>query len=214
MFLSDAAVKRPVLATVANLLLIVVGIGALLHLPVRQYPDIDLPVVSIQTTFSGASAQVMESDVSKRIEEAVSGIEGVRSITTVSSEENSRIDIEFNLERQVEFAAADVRDQLGRVRKQLPTGIDDPVVTKASSSSSPVVWVAMKSDGRTSLELTDFARRNLIDPLSVVPGVSRVQIGGERRYAMRVWLDPAAMATRGVSPADVVRRLNAENVEL
>ncbi len=214
MFLSDIAIKRPVLATVANLLLIVLGLGAMLRLPVRQYPDIDLPVVSISTTFAGASAAVMETDVSKRIEEAISGIEGVRTITTVSNDENSRIDVEFTIERQIEFAAADVRDQLGRIRKQLPTGIDDPQVTKASSSSSPMMWIALQSSTRDGLQMTDFARRNMIDTLSVVTGVSRIQIGGERRYAMRVWLNPRSMAARGISPTDVVNRLNAENVEL
>jgi multidrug efflux pump len=214
MLLSETAIKRPVLATVANLLLIVLGLGALFRLPVRQYPDIDLPVVSINTSFPGASAAVMESDVSKRIEEAISGIEGVRTITTVSNDENSRIDVEFNIARNIEFATADVRDQLGRIRKQLPTGIDDPVIIKASSSSSPVLWVAMQDPARDGLQLTDYARRNLIDSLSVVPGVSRVQIGGERRYAMRIWLDPASMAARGVSPGDVVKRLNEENLEL
>jgi multidrug efflux pump len=214
MLLSDTAVKRPVLATVANLLLIVIGLGALMRLPVRQYPDIDVPVVSVQTTYLGASAQAMESDVSKPIEEALSGIEGVRTITTSSSEENSRIDIEFNIDRNVEYAAADVRDQLGRIRKTLPVGIDDPVVIKASSSSTPVLWMALKSPTRDGLELTDFARRNLVDSFSVVNGVSRVQIGGERRYAMRVWLDAKAMAARGVSPGDVVQRLSDENVEL
>ncbi|MBA2480099.1 MAG: efflux RND transporter permease subunit [Planctomycetes bacterium] len=214
MRLSETAIKRPVLATVANLLLIVLGLGALFGLPVRQYPDIDLPVVSINTTFPGASAAVMESDVSKRIEEAISGIEGVRTITTVSNDENSRIDVEFAITRTIEFATADVRDQLGRIRKQLPTGIDDPVIIKASSSSSPVLWIALQDPARNGLELTDYARRNLVDPLSVVSGVSRVQIGGERRYAMRIWLDPAAMAARNVSPADVVQRLNQENLEL
>ncbi|MBA3710327.1 MAG: efflux RND transporter permease subunit, partial [Planctomycetes bacterium] len=189
-------------------------LGALFGLPVRQYPDIDLPVVSINTTFPGASAAVMESDVSKRIEEAISGIEGVRTITTVSNDENSRIDVEFNIARNIEFATADVRDQLGRIRKQLPTGIDDPVIIKASSSSSPVLWVAMQDPARNGLELTDYARRNLIDSLSVVPGVSRVQIGGERRSAMRIWLDPDAMAAHGIAPADVVARLNQENLEL
>ncbi len=214
MLLSDVAVKRPVVATVANLLLIALGLLALGRLPVRQYPDIDPPVVSITTTYPGASASVMESDVTKRIEDAVSGVEGIRSLTSSSSDENSRIDIEFLVSRNIEYASADVRDQLGRIRKQLPEGIDDPIVQKTSSSDRPMVWISLSSTTRSTLDLTDFARRNLVDSLSVVPGVARVFIGGERRYAMRVWLDPQRLVAHQVTANDVVARLNDENVEL
>lgn len=212
--ISDTALKRPVLAWVANLFLLTIGIWTLTRMPVRQYPDIDPPVVSVATTWTGASAAVVESEVTKRIEEAVSGIQGVKTINSTSTDGSSRIDIEFRLDREIEFAAADVRDQLGRVRKQLPEDIDDPVVEKASASSSPVLWIGLRSDQRTPLELTDFARRNMIDALSVVPGVARIYIAGERRFAMRIWLDPDSMAARGVTAAEVDARLRQENVEL
>jgi multidrug efflux pump len=214
MHLSDLALRRPVLATVLNLGLVVVGLWALTRLPVRQYPDIDPPVVSVRTEYTGASSAVIESEVTKRIEEVIAGIEGVKSITSTSTDGTSRIDIEFRLGRDIEFAAADVRDQLGKVRRALPEDADDPVVEKASSSSSPVMFVGMESSTRDALQLTDYARRELIDALSVVPGVASVRIGGERRYAMRVWLDPDRMAALGVTASDVEARLKAENLEL
>ncbi len=213
MALWNLAITRPVFATVINLLLVVLGVAALLRLPVRQYPDIDPPKVSVNTTYTGAAAAVVETDVTKRIESAISGIEGIRTVISTSSDGSSRIDIEFALDRQIEFAAADVRDQLGRIRKQLPAGIDDPVVQKASSSDTPVLWIGLNST-RDRLEMTDWARRNLVDALSVVPGVARVGISGERRYAMRIWLDTRAMAARGVTAVDIARRLQVENLEL
>ena len=214
MHLSDLALRRPVLATVLNLGLIVVGLWALTRLPIRQYPDIDPPVVSVRTEYTGASAAVIESEVTKRVEEVIAGIEGVTRIDSTSADGTSRIDIEFRLGRDIEFAAADVRDQLGKVRRNLPEEADDPVVAKASASSSPVMFVAMESSSRDSLQLTDFARRELIDAFSVVPGVASVRIDGERRYAMRVWLDPDRMAALGISASDVEARLRAENIEL
>jgi multidrug efflux pump len=214
MHLSDLALRRPVLAWVANLFLVVVGIWALSRLPVRQYPDIDPPVVAVRTEYVGASSAVVESEITKRVEEAVAGIQGVRSITSTTTDGNSRVDIEFQIGRDIEFASADVRDQLGRIRSQLPEDTNDPVIEKASSSSAPMMWIGLKSNARNALELTDFARRQLIDALSVVPGVARIQIGGERRYAMRVWLDPDRMAAHGVTPSEVAARLNAENLEL
>ncbi len=214
MHLSDLALRRPVLAWVLNIGLVVVGLWAISRLPVRQYPDIDPPLVSIQTAYTGASSAVIESEVTKRIEEVLAGIEGVKNITSTSTDGNSRIDVEFRLGRDIEFAAADVRDQLGRVRRSLPEDADDPVVSKASSSASPVMWVAMSSSRRDALQLTDYARRELVDALSVVPGVASVRIGGERRYALRVWLDPDRMAALGVTATDVESRLKAENVEL
>jgi multidrug efflux pump len=214
MQLSDLALRRPILATVLNLGLVVVGLWALTRLPVRQYPDIDPPVVSVRTEYLGASSAVIESEVTKRIEEVVAGIEGVKSIVSTSTDGTSRIDIEFRLGRDIEFAAADVRDQLGKVQRVLPQDADDPVVEKASSSSSPVMFVGMESSTRDALQLTDYARRELIDALSVVPGVASVRIGGERRYAMRVWLDPDRMAALGVTATDVESRLKAENIEL
>lgn len=214
MHLSDLALRRPVLAWVANLVLVVVGVWALSRLPVRQYPDIDPPVVSVRTEYVGASSAVVESEITKRVEEAVAGIQGVRSISSTTTDGNSRVDIEFQIGRDIEFASADVRDQLGRIRRQLPEDADEPVIEKASSSSAPMLWIALRSSSRDALELTDFARRQLIDALSVVPGVARVQIGGERRYAMRVWLDPDRMAAHGVTPSQVAARLEAENLEL
>jgi multidrug efflux pump len=214
MHLSDLALRRPVFAWVANLLILVVGVWSLTRLPVRQYPDIDPPVVSVRTEYVGASSAVVESEITKRIEEAVAGVQGVRSISSTSRDGNSSVDIEFEIGRDIEFASADVRDQIARVQRSLPEDALDPVIEKASSSSAPMMWIALRSDARNALELTDFARRELIDALSVVPGVARIQIGGERRYAMRVWLDPERMAAHGVTASEIAARLEAENLEL
>ncbi|MGE0082546.1 MAG: efflux RND transporter permease subunit, partial [Thiohalomonadaceae bacterium] len=212
--LSRVSIERPVFAMVISLLLLVLGLAALVQLGVREYPDIDPPVVSITTVFPGASAEVIDREITEVIEEQISGIEGIRTIDSTSRDEVSEVSIEFDLRRDVDAAAADVRDRLGAAAAELPDEADPPVVAKVSADAQPVLWISLTSDARSQLELTEFAERYLTEPLSVLPGVARVIVGGSRRRAMRIWLDMDAMAARGVTVSDVVDTLQAENVEL
>jgi multidrug efflux pump len=214
MILSDVSIKRPVFATVISLMLVIFGLIAFGRLAVREYPDVDPPFVSISTTYRGASAEVIETQVTQIIENAVAGIEGIKTITSTSEEEKSRVNIEFYLSREIEAASADVRDKLGRAVRDLPDEADAPIVTKADSDNSPVVWFVLTSDRHNTLELSDYAKRVLVDRLATVPGVSEVRISGERRYSMRIWLDKNALAARGLTVKDVEDALKRENVEL
>jgi len=214
MILSDVSVKRPVFATVISLLLIAFGVLSFSNLPLREYPDIDSPVVSINTTYRGASADIVESKITQLIEDRVSGIEGIRTIQSTSQDGRSSINIEFNISRDVDIAANDVRDRVSRVLNNLPDEADPPEVSKAEADSSPMMWFNFTSPTMTGLELTDYAERYLVDQLTVVDGVARVRLGGERRYAMRVWLDRKKMAARGLTVADIEAALRSENVEL
>lgn len=214
MLLSDLSVKRPVFATVLNILLVVFGIVAFTMLPLREYPDIDRPIVTINTSYPGASAEVVETQVTQLVEERISGIEGIKNINSSSRNGRSRISIEFNLTRDIDAASNDVRERVSRVLDNLPEESDPPEVSKASSDESTVVWYNLRSESMSILELTDYAERYVVDRLSVVDGVARVVIGGDRRYAMRVWLDRDAMAARQITVTDIVSRLREENVEL
>jgi len=212
--LSDLSIKRPVFATVLSLLIVVFGLAALLGLPVREYPDIDQPVVSISTDYTGAAAEVVDTQITQVIEGAISGIEGIRSIESSTEQGESRTSIEFSTSRDVDIAANDVRDAVSRVANQLPDEADPPVVQKADSDARPMMWVTLRSDVWDSAELSDFADRVLADRLSVLDGVADVRIGGERRYAIRVWLDRERLAAREITVAEVERALRANNVEL
>jgi len=214
MVFSRLAIERPVFASVTSLLLIIFGIGSLLLLPVREYPDVDPPIVSVFTVYPGASAAVVDREITETIEDAISSIEGINTLTSTSRDEVSQITLEFLLDRDLEAAAADVRDKIGQVRADLPDAAEDPVIAKTAGEADPIMWLTLTSERRDRLELTDYAERNLLDPLSVVPGVARVIIGGGRTYAMRIWLDAQAMAARGITPGDVVNRLRLQNVEL
>jgi multidrug efflux pump len=212
--LSDISIKRPVFATVLSLLIVVFGLAALMGLPVREYPDIDPPVVSISTDYTGAAAEVVDTQITQVIEGAISGIEGIRSIESSTEQGESRTSIEFTTARDVDIAANDVRDAVSRVANQLPDEADPPVVRKADSDARPMMWVTLRSDVWDSAELSDFADRVLADRLSVLDGVADVRIGGERRYAIRVWLDRERLAARDITVSEVERALRANNVEL
>lgn len=214
MFLSTLSVRRPVLASVASVVILVLGVASLSRLEVRQYPDVDPPVVSISTNYRGASADVVDAEITKRLLDRLSGIEGIRTIESRSSDGSSSIDIEFSLSRDLDLAAADVRDQISQARDDLPDDVDEPEVRKSSSDSSPIMWISLSSDRLNAMELTDYVDRQLSERISLLDGVSRVRIGGERRYAIRVWLDRQAMAARGVTVDDIAQRLEAENLEL
>ncbi|MDX5329180.1 MAG: efflux RND transporter permease subunit, partial [Marinobacter sp.] len=214
MVLSDISIKRPVFATVLSLLIVVFGVAALMGLPVREYPDIDPPIVSVSTDYTGAAAEVVDTQITQVIEGAISGIEGIRSIESSTEQGESRTSIEFNTSRDIDVAANDVRDAVARVANQLPDEADPPRIQKADSDARPMMWITLLSDVWDSAELSDFADRVLADRLSVLDGVADVRIGGERRYAIRVWLDRERLAARNITVAEVERALRDNNVEL
>jgi multidrug efflux pump len=213
MVLSDLSIKRPVLATVMSLLIILLGYLSFTRMAVREYPNIDPPVVSVRTVYKGATAQVMETAITQPLEDALSGIEGIKTIKSQSREEVSQVTVTFVTERDIEGAANDVRDRVARVRKNLPAAADNPVVSKIEADAQPIVWLAFTSDRHSPMELTDFADRYLTDPLKAMPGVASVVIGGERRYAMRVWLDRERLAAQGLTALDVEQALRRQNLE-
>lgn len=214
MILSDVSVKRPVFATVVNALLLIFGLVAFNLLALREYPDIDPPIVSINTNYPGASATIVESRITQLVEDRISGIEGIRNITSTSRNGRSNISIEFELSRDIDAAANDVRERVSRVLNNLPDQADPPEVFKSDSDENVIVWYNLRSDNLSVLELTDYANRFIVDRLSTADGVARVRLGGGRDYAMKVWLDRNAMAARGITVADVERVIRSENVEL
>jgi multidrug efflux pump len=214
MILSDISIRRPVLATVMSLLIILIGLIAFDRLPVREYPNIDAPVVSVRTVYPGASAEVMESQITKPLEDSLSGIEGIRTIKSVSREEVSQITVEFIQSRDPEAAANDARDRVARVRGALPDEAQDPVVAKIEADAQAIIWLAFSSASQSPLEITDYADRIVADQLKTLPGVASVIVGGGRRYAMRLWLDPSRMASLGVTVQDVEAALRSQNTEL
>ena len=213
MMLSDISIKRPVFATVMSLLIVLLGYLSFTRMAVREYPNIDPPVVSVRTIYKGATAQVMESAITQPLEDALSGIEGIKTIKSKSREEVSEVTVTFVADRDIEGAANDVRDRVARVRKNLPAASDNPVVAKIEADAQPIVWLAFTSDRHSPMELTDFADRYLTDPLKALNGVASVIIGGERKYAMRVWLDRERLAAQGLTAQDVEDALRRQNLD-
>jgi len=197
MKLSDISIKRPVFASVMSLTILLFGIISFSRLPVREYPDIDPPIISVITLYRGASPNVIETEITNVLEEQFATLEGVKTMTSSSREQGSVITIEFELNRNVDEAANDVRDRVSRVRGNLPREIEDPVVSKVDANAQAIVWLALFSDRHNGLELTDIADRILKERIQRLPGVGSVIIGGERRYAMRVWLDRERLAPAG-----------------
>ncbi|HYC74123.1 efflux RND transporter permease subunit [Brevundimonas sp.] len=212
--LSDVAVRRPVFAAVAAIVLCVIGAAAFFFLPVRELPDVDPPIVSISTSYAGASAEVIESRITEPIEQQIAGIQGVERINSTSRDGRSNVSIEFSLDRDIDAAANDVRDRVSRVVGRLPDQADPPTVAKADTDSQPIMILFLRSSSMDRLALTDYADRYLIDRLATVPGVAQVQIYGEQRYSMRIWIDPASLAARGLTVSDVESALTSQNVEL
>jgi len=214
MNLTRLAVTRPVAATVLSLLIVVIGIAALLNLPVREYPDIDDPTITATVIYPGASAAVVEREVVEPIEEAVSGIDGVRQVRASAADGRARVEVEFLLSRNLDLAAADVRDRISRVRNELPDQAEDPEISQRSLRGQVVMWIVLTSETLNRLQLSDLADRVLVNPLSTVPGVAQVLFGGERRYAMRIHLDLDRLAARGLTVLDVEQALRTRNLEL
>ena len=214
MKLSTLCIHRPVLATVLSLTIMLVGLVAYTRLPIREYPKIDEPVVTVDTTYRGASAEIIESQISKPLEDSLAGIEGVDVITSISRQENSQISVRFKLERNADAAAADVRDRVSRVRNKLPSDIDEPVIAKVEADANPIIWIAFSSDQHSALEVTDVANRIVKPRLQTLPGAADVRVFGERKYAMRIWLDRDRLAAFNLTPQDVEDAVKRQNVEM
>lgn len=214
MILSDLSVKRPVFASVLSLLVVALGVVSFRLIPLREYPDIDPPVVSIDTQYPGAAANVVETRITQVVEDRIAGVEGIRFISSSSQDGRSRISVEFGTGRNIDNAANDIRDRISGLLDELPEEADPPSIEKADSSDDVIIWLSLISNRMDGLELTDYANRYLVDRLSVLPGVARVRIGGGLDYAMRIWLDRDKLAARGLTVGDVEEALRSENVEL
>ncbi|HQW10090.1 MAG TPA: efflux RND transporter permease subunit, partial [Steroidobacteraceae bacterium] len=212
MTISDLSIRRPVFATVLSLLLAILGVMAALRLPIREYPDVSPPIVTIDTFYRGASASVIEKRITELIEDEISGIEGLAKLTSSSRDENSRVTLEFTLDRDIDAAANDVREHVSRVIARLPEEADPPQITKVDSGMDAIMYISVSSPARSPLELTDYVTRHLVDRFSAVPGVAVVRLSGARRYAMRIWLDRDALAARRLTVTDVEDALRRENV--
>jgi multidrug efflux pump len=214
MTLSDISIRRPVLATVMSLAIVLIGLMAYSRLSVREYPNIDEPVITVETTYRGASAEIIESQVTVPLEDSLAGIEGIDVMSSISRPETSQITLRFRLTRDPDGAASDVRDRVGRVRQQLPDEIDEPVIEKVEADAQPIIYLAFSSDRHSALDVTDYADRFVKDRLQNLPGVANVRIFGERRYAMRIWLDPMRLAAYALTVQDVENALRRQNVEV
>ena len=214
MFISKVSIERPILATMINLVMVLFGIIGLSRLPVRELPDIDPPIISVTTVYPGANAQVVETELTERMEEAINNIEGIKTLRSESREGVSSISIEFDLSRSIDVAAQDVRDRVSRIRGRLPIDIREPIIAKQDADASPIIWINLSSERYSPLELTTLAEQQIKPRLQGVPGVSSITIGGEKRYAMRLWLDSERMAARQVTVLDVQRALRQQNIEL
>lgn len=214
MQLPEISIRRPVFATVLSLLILLIGYVSFTRLNVREYPKIDEPVVTVETRYTGASSEVVESQVTKVLEDSLAGIEGVDVISSISRQEQSQITVRFVLTRDADSAAADVRDKVSRVRQRLPQGIDEPVIAKVEADAFPVIWLAFSSDTLNALQLSDYANRIVKPMLQTAPGASDVRIFGERKYSMRIWLDPDRLAAYRLTTQDVEDALRRANLEV
>ncbi len=214
MRLSETSIRRPVLATVMSLLLVLVGLVSFKQLSVREYPRIDEPLVNVTTRLLGASSEVIESQVTKPLEDSIAGIDGVDIMTSISRTEQSQITVRFRLTKDPDTAAAEVRDRVARVRGRLPEAADEPVIAKVEADATPTIWLAYTSETMGTLELTDLINRIVKPRLQTVPGVADVQVGGDRKYAMRIWLDPDRLAAYRLTVQDVEDALRRQNLEV
>lgn len=214
MILSDLSIKRPVLATVMSLIIILIGLISYDRLAVREYPKIDEPVVTVATKYPGASAEIIESQITQPLEESLAGIEGVELMTSTSRSESSQITIKFSLTRDPDEVANDVRDRVSRVRGRLPDEIDEPVISKVEADAQPTIYLAFSSDKHSPLEITDYADRYVKDKLQNINGVANVRILGERQQAMRIWIDRSRLAAFALTPQDIEAALRQQNIEV
>ncbi len=214
MNISELSIRRPVLATVMTVIILLFGIIGYFYLGVREYPSVDNPIISVQCSYAGANADVIENQITEPLEQNINGIPGIRSLTSVSQQGSSRITVEFDLSVDLETAANDVRDKVSRAQRYLPRDCDPPTVSKADADASPILMVALQSEKRPLLELSEIADLTVKEQLQTIPEVSSVSIWGEKKYSMRLWLDPIKMAGYGITPMDVKNAVDNENVEL
>ena len=213
MHISETTVRRPVLATVISMFLVLIGLVSYDKLTIREYPDIDKPVVTVTTIYRGASAEIVERDITQILEDSLAGISNIKEIKSESRDELSSIRIEFTLSRDMESAANDVREKVARASPLLPKDSDQPRVAKSDTDARAILWIGFTSDQLDSIELNDYLDRNIIDRLSILPGVASITVGGERKYAIRIWLDPDQMSSRKITVEDVLNAINRENIE-
>ena len=214
MGISDLCIRRPVFATVLSLLILLIGWVSYTRLPVREYPNIDEPVVTVSTSYTGASAEIVESQVTKPLEDSLAGIEGVDVLSSISRAERSQITVRFRIERDADSAAADVRDRVSRVRRRLPDDVDEPTISKVEADASPIIWVAFSSDRHSPMEMSEVVNRVVKPRLQTLPGAADAQVNGERRAAMRIWLDRERLAAFNLTVQDVESAIRSQNVEL
>ncbi len=215
MNISSLSINRPVLAIVMSLVIILFGAIGYSFLGVREYPSIDPPVITVRTVYSGANADVIESQITEPLEKAINGISGIRTISSASNQGTSSITIEFNLDENLEAAANDVRDKVSQAVRQLPKDIDAlPIVTKSDANSDAILALTVRSSTKNQLEVSDFAENVLAERLQTIPGISTIQIWGQKKYAMRIWMDPARLSSYGLTPLDIKQALDRENVEI
>ncbi len=214
MKISEISIKRPVLATVMSLIILLLGVVSFERLSVREYPNIDEPTVSVTTIYQGASPDIIETEVTTIIEDSLSGIEGIKTITSASAQESSQISIVFKMERNADDAAAEVRDRVGRVRADLPLDIEEPIIAKVEADASPILYMAFSSDRHSNEEITDYVERYVTDQVETIPGVAEAQVLGARKYSMRVWLDPTRMAAQNVTTQEVEDAIRTQNIEV
>jgi multidrug efflux pump subunit AcrB len=212
--LSTISISRPVLAIVMSLVIVLFGFIGFTFLGIREFPSVDPPIITVGTAYIGANADVIESQITEPLEEAINGVPGIRTITSISREGRSNITVEFELGVDLEAAANDVRDKVSGALQRLPPDVDPPVVEKADADSSPIIFMTIGSDKRDLLEVSRIAEVMFKERLQTIPGVSSVQIWGQRRYSMRLWMDPIKLASLKLAPSDVLQALNRENVEL
>jgi multidrug efflux pump len=214
MNITELCIRRPVLATVINLVIVLLGLISLQSLSIREYPNIDSPVVTVVTRYPGASAQIMETQVTDRLEDSLSGIEGVDYVSSISRSEQSQITVRFLLDRDPDAAASDVRDRVGRARGLLPNEVDEPIIAKVEADAQSIIYLAFSTSRYSALDLTEFIERLAVDQVKALPGVANVELIGSRRYAMRIWLDRARLAAFGLTAQDVEQALREQNLEV
>ena len=214
MNISELSIRRPVLATVMTVIILLFGMIGYFYIGVREYPSVDNPIISVSCSYAGANADVIENQITEPLEQNINGIPGIRSLTSVSQQGQSRITVEFELSVDLETAANDVRDKVSRAQRYLPRDCDPPTVSKADADASPILMVALQSEKRSLLELSEIADLTVKEQLQTISDVSSVSIWGEKKYSMRLWLDPIKMAGYGITPMDVKNAVDNENVEL
>ncbi|MBO9573995.1 MAG: efflux RND transporter permease subunit, partial [Chitinophagaceae bacterium] len=215
MNISELSLRRPVLATVLNVVIVLFGIIGFTFLGVRDYPAIDPPNINVRTSYPGANADIIESQITEPLEKAINGIAGIKNITSSSNQGVSSINVEFDLSIDLEAAANDVRDKVSQAVRSLPQDLDaPPVVSKADASADAIISMTVQSDTRNQLEITEYANNVLVERLQTIPGVSSIQIWGEKKYAMRIWFDPLKLSAYNLTPGDVEAALSRENIEL